>query len=78
MWVAYLSREEVTLLQSVRKKLWASVEGEEAGRINQPLTLRSRAAQVSRAVVSSLAHEVRVGRLSVLAARELLSKGGLR
>ena len=76
--MAYLRREETALLQSVRKKLCASVEGEEAGRMNQPLTFRFEDAQVSRALVSSFAQVVRVGRLSVLEACVLLSKGGFR
>ena len=78
VWVAYFRREETALLQSVRKKLCASVEGEEAGRMNQPLTLRSSAAHVSSAMVSSLAQVVSVGRWSAFAAWPLLSKGGFR
>ena len=74
----YFRREVTALLQSVRNRLWASVEGAAAGRMNQPEDLSLWAAQVSRAEVSSFAQVVRVGRLSDLAALELLSKGGLR
>ena len=74
----YLRSEVTALLQSVRKRLCASVEGAEAGRMNQPEDFNLWAAQVSRAMVSSFAQVVRVGRLSAFAAVELLSKGGLR
>ena len=76
--MVYLMREETALLQSVRNRLWASVEGAEAGRMNHPETLSLCDAQLSRDEVSSLAQVVRVGRLSVLAAVELFSNGGLR
>lgn len=78
VWVAYLMREETALLQSVRKRLWASVEGAEAGRINHPEVLSLCDAQKSKEEVSSFAQVVRVGSLSSFAAVELLSKGGLR
>ena len=68
----YFRREVTALLQSVRKRLWASVEGAEAGRMNHPVALSLWEAHKSRAEVSSFAHVVRVGRLSVLAAVELL------
>ena len=58
----YLRREETTFLKSRRKRLWASMDGEEAGRMNHPETFWLNAAQVSRALVSSFAQVVSVGR----------------
>ena len=66
--VVYFRREEMTFLKSRRKRLWASIEGEEAGRMNHPDTFLLCAAQVSRARVRFLAQVVSVGRLSSFAA----------